>query len=598
MVPRPHKNKTEPHLESSYKTGTDPQKDAWYTTFFIENHLDHFVYPDHVASPEQIRFMVYLEDGERYYPCSDGVFKMIMRGEKADLLTSAYEKAFRKTLEMVERQIDDRNELTYIKELISLKYRHETRDKIMIPSRLEKRLVKIFLDRTQIEDPCRKKKEDRNKRIYDALHSEALNRAINLLDAPSTLPPTHNIDTLKEDVDFIRLQRLIALSCEGTLWETDKLFRLHLPGFVDLFDRPLSGSGLEHLKNFLSVRSATGPKKILWLANEAGETLFDLAIIKHLAQLGHKVVIAVKEGFLFEKVTLKDVEEDPCLAAELRDALVVKDGILSKNNLAALLKGHRNILLVSDGTHEITNLLRASTSFARIFKEADGVISKGPEQYDCFFNTHFRFTRDIFNISKDKEGATCVHYKPKHPKATRFSHEELEKRAHSIIQQMEDARKEGITVIFYSGIIGSIPGKIDMAKKIMSVSIQLLKEQYSKTFIINPSEYYVPGMDADDLMYMWEIVQRSGLIDIWHFQAYSDIVQAFQTLQTRVPPEWVGKDATFSTGCTKEMDIALEVQRQHPEMQIIGPSKEKFLRRKEYGIGKMHDKRLDEICLP
>jgi hypothetical protein len=96
---------------------------------------------------------------------------------------------------------------------------------------------------------------------------------------------------------------------------------------------------------------------------------------------------------------------------------------------------------------------------------------------------------------------------------------------------------------------------------------------------------------------MWEIVQRSGLIDIWRFQTYDDILQAFRLMKTKVPPEWVGKDATFSTGCTKEMKIALDVQKEHPEMQVIGPSQEKFLRREEYGIGKMYDRRLKDICL-
>ena len=152
-----------------------------------------------------------------------------------------------------------------------------------------------------------------------------------------------------------------------------------------------------------------------------------------------------------------------------------------------------------------------------------------------------------------------------------------------------------MTVIFYSGIIGSIPGKIQIAKKIMALCIQNLKNQFAQTFIINPSEHFEPGMDADDLMYMWEIVQTSGLIDIWRFQTYEDIVQAFQSMGQKVPPQWVGKDATFSTGCTKEMRIALQVQEKHPEMQIIGPAKEKFMRRDEYGIGKMYDKRFSEI---
>jgi len=160
---------------------------------------------------------------------------------------------------------------------------------------------------------------------------------------------------------------------------------------------------------------------------------------------------------------------------------------------------------------------------------------------------------------------------------------------------METAKDKGMTVMFYSGIIGSIPGKLAMAKQVMSTFIRSIKERSAKTFVINPSEYFEPGMDADDLMFMWEIVQRSGLIDIWRFQTNDDIVQAFQIMKTKVPPEWVGKDATYSTGCTKEIKIALDVQKEHPEMQIIGPSEGQFLRRQEYGIGKMYDRRLDNI---
>jgi len=236
--------------------------------------------------------------------------------------------------------------------------------------------------------------------------------------------------------------------------------------------------------------------------------------------------------------------------------------------------------------------LLASTTFARIFKEVDGIISRGHDQKRRFFDTHFQFTQDIYNTSEGDQGSVAICYKPRHPAVIKFTHKDLEDKARKIIAQMEDAKKNGMTVVFYSGIIGSIPGKIDIAKKVMSVFVTFLTKQSAMTFIINPSEYYEAGMDADDLMYMWEIVQRSGVIDIWRFQTYHDIAQAFQIMQKKVPPEWVGKDATFSTGCTKEMRIALDVQRIHPEMQIIGPAKEKFMRRDEYGIGKMYDKRL------
>ena len=67
-------------------------------------------------------------------------------------------------------------------------------------------------------------------------------------------------------------------------------------------------------------------------------------------------------------------------------------------------------------------------------------------------------------------------------------------------------------------------------------------------------------------------------------------------MESRVPPEWVGKDATFSTGCTKEMNIAIDVQKKNPEMQIVGPSKEKFFRRSDYGVGLLYDQKLRDIC--
>jgi hypothetical protein len=331
------------------------------------------------------------------------------------------------------------------------------------------------------------------------------------------------------------------------------------------------------------------------LADEAGQFIIDLAIIRYLANHGHKIIIAFKEGPLFTKVAISDTQHDSILKKHLEGIHFITDHNLSKNALVNILRSDYHIIALSDGTRENLNLLLCTTSFIRIFKEVDGIISRGNEQKRRLFDSHFQFTQDIFNISKAEDGRLKILFKPRHPKVVKFSHYDLEKKAKTIIAQMRTAKESGQTVIFYSGIIGSIPGRIDMAKKIMTFFIEHLKLQFAMTFIINPSQYYEHGMDADDLMYMWEIVQRSGFIDIWRFQTYEDIVEAFQKMNRKVPPEWVGKDATFSTGCTKEMHIAMDVQMQHPEMQIIGPSKEKFMRRGEYGVGKMYDRRLSDI---
>lgn len=585
-----------------YPLGQDPEADAWYTTFFLENHLEHYAYPDHVATPEQVRFIVYTEEHDRYYPCSDDMFWMIMKRKNPRTLKAAYEEVFNRIIGLVSRQIEDPWEKAYLKGLIKIKYQHETRDAIMIPSRLEKRLLRIYMSRTQIEDPYLCEKAERNIRASHVLRSKNLLEALDYVDDSVLLSSPMGLQGIKERADYLKLRRLFALSVKKDLWEADGMIHNTVEDYLRLFHKPVTGGGEERLWEFLEIRKGDGTtknggsKKILWLANEAGEIVVDLAIIRYLARLGHKIVVAFKDGPWFTKVDYYDAQADEQLAEELKDALLIDQQSLGKNELVDILKRDQAIMAISDGSRENLNFLLTSTTFARVFKEVDGVISRGVEQRRRLFNTHFCFTQDIFSIAGTEHGGLSVWYKARHPKAIKFTHKHLENKAQKIIADMRKAKGDGMTVMFYSGIIGSIPGKEAVAKRIMSVCVRSIKDQSTKTFVINPSEHAEPGMDADDLMFMWEIVQRSGLIDIWRFQTYDDIVEAFRMMGSKIPPEWVGKDATFSTGCTKEMKIAFDVQQENPEMHIIGPAQEKFLRRQEYGIGKMYDRRLQEIC--
>ena len=588
---------TSNNVNFTYRPGEDPVKDAWHTAFFIENHMDYFAYPDHVASPEQVTFMVYTEEDERYYPCSDRMFEAIMSRNDSSFLQEKYKEVLQRIIELIDSQIEDERDKSFLEELIKIKFLHETQDEMMIPSRVEKRLLKIFLDRTLIDDPFLCEKAIRNKRVSNVLYSKAFKKAINQVDNTVILNPPATIEGIKEFIEHIEIKRLLSLSVENVLWESDKPAAYKEDDFNKLFSRQMIGNGVKPLMNFLGIESNDDQrKKIFWLADEAGSIIIDLAIIKYLTKLGHRVIIAFKEGPLYTKVDFFDAHIDEMLSKQLEEAFFIEEKNLGKNELIKILRSDKNIIAISDGTRENFNPLLTSEVFSRIFREVDGIISRGHDQKRRIFENHFQFTRDIFNISRGPDGSTLISYKPKHPSVIKFSHGDLENKAKKIIDQMEEAKKKGMTVIFYSGIIGSIPGKIQMAKKIMYVFIDSLKERFAMTFIINPSEYFETGMDADDLMYMWEIVQKSGYIDIWRFQSYDDIVNAFQAMDKKVPPEWVGKDATYSTGCTKEMRIALEVQKKHPEMQIIGPSVEKFMRRNEYGIGKMYDQRLSQIC--
>lgn len=580
------KNKGIPYV----RLGESPDFDAWFTAFFLKNSLDPFAYPTKVGSKEQIEFMVYPENEERYFPCSDKMFEVIMSRKYPGFLKNQYRQVFDRVVAMIDELIDVEYDKQFLKALIKIKYDDDIRTGLLIPSRLEKKLYKIFLNRTHIENPYSADKQWANKRIKQFLRSETLKKALNQID--DSLHPIENLSLveLREKIKEIEFQRRLTLITQNSLWKNRNSKNPLLNQIKKIFKAPIIGDGLSPLLALVKKRK----QKILWLADESGEVIIDLAIAKFLAELGHAVIFAVKEGPFYKKVCLADTKTDPVLIKELETAHFIYEKTISKNNLVELLKHDKNIYVVSDGTRENMNLLLASTTFSRIFKEVDCVISRGMTQKKRLIDSHFKFTQNIINISLDRKKLS-VTYKPRHPDFIKFSHQDLEEKANKIIDQMKSAGNKGMTVMFYSGIIGSIPGKIDIAKKIMSTFINHLHKQSSDLFIINPSFYYEPGMDADDLMYMWEIVQKSTYLDIWRFQTSNDIVQSFSLLNKKVPPEWIGKDATYSTGCTKEMRIAREVQKENPEMQLIGPSIDKFMRRNEYGIGSMYDQRLADL---
>jgi len=582
-----------------------PEAEAWITNFFHENHLDFETRPEKVASPEQVRFIVHLPACGVYYPCSSELFEAIARRDSAANLRPRYEEVWSLVERLVLDHISDEGKRAFLLELLRLKYAHDTHDGIMIPSRLKKRLFQIFMDKSNIDQPYFRLKVQRNQQVREILATPAFWQVFNWIDEQTVLS-FDSLEDLKAAAARLQLQRLLRLCVAQELWsERRRRKELSVVTYRAALQRPLTGNGVERLEEYLQRpqespgMSSRVPKRILWLANDAGEIVVDLKIIRFLMGWGHKVILVVKDGFYLNKVTMHDVENDPALSEELRSAMLIKDPASSKKELLARLKRDRQLFVVSDGTQERLNFLRASSTFARMFKEADLVISKGREQWRRLFLTPFQFTREIFNIRlADTGDEVIVSYKPRHPEAVKFSEEDLVEKAQGIIQGMAAAKRRGERVIFYSAIIGSIPGQMETAVEILAAFVGHMRRTYRKCFIINPAEHFVPGMDADDLMYMWEMVQRSGLIDIWRFQTMEDIETSFARLNREVPPEWLGKDATYSTGCTKEMNIAQEVQQAFPEMQIIGPAKERFLRRSEYGIGKLYDRRLDQIRLP
>ncbi len=572
-----------------FTLGTDPDRDAWLTNFYTENHLAYEAFPDRVASPEQLNFIVHMGGEQLYYPCSDELFAAIIEKRADTMLTSAYMEIWSRLERMVREVVRDEYRQKYLLSLLSIKFQHETSSKVLLPARLEKRLLTIFTTISEITRPLAGCKEIENRRAAAFLERADVQEAFNSLDGMDINDKT-TLDDLDLQIHVLRLRRLLILSTVKEIWKDEQA-----PAVEDLkklMNEPILTQGWQWAHDWLrDVISGRRRPYVLWIGGRCGEIIFDLAIIRILQKLGIKVMLAVKQGFYYHRISYVDLMEDPILEELLAGAEFLGDPAISKNGLLKKLNSGNRLLVLSDGTNEQFNPLLTSVTFARAFKEADLVISRCPGSRECI-NNHFQFTRDLVSIVRESSGKVDVGRKPHHPGAIRFSESALRRKAEQLIREVKKQKEQGKTIMFYSAIVGSIPGQLEMAKKILNVFVEHLRSTLHDVVIINPGEHFEEGMDADDIMYMWEIFQRSGVIDIWRFQTMADIEEAFRLMGEKVPPEWSGKDATYSTGCTKEMEIAMDMQKKYPEMQLVGPSWEKFQRRKEYGVGKLYDRAL------
>ncbi|SBV95114.1 conserved hypothetical protein [uncultured delta proteobacterium] len=561
--------------------GRDAGQEAWIQHFLIENNIDSQLSPGLVATPEQLRFMVVLDDDQVYVPCADSLFLQFYNGKVSSALQKEYDDAWQFIETLVEGSDLPPTGRQRILRLCRYRFDLYVGSRMILPSRLVKRLVGIVLQELSDPDPFREKKQLANAHMAQILEDPEYMAHI---EACPDVACGLTLADLRWQLDYVELERLFRVATLRSLW-SGKLSSKNMA--ADLEEPCAEAACLHDL-----LGSETKPrKKILYIPDVAGGFMVDLKLVKALVRQGHQVVLALKDAFYFQSPVLWDLEADPVLEKATDGIFVIDDDAVSKNQLLQYLREHR-LVIVSDGTSEQMNLYRVSVTFARAWKECDLIIAKGRRNAGVFLGTSHEFTRDVLCFWRDNEGVFTMRCKPKSKKIRTFTESDLIHMADGIIEQMREARESGKSVMFYSAVIGSIPGQTRLAIKVVSVFVKYLRNRLENTFIINPAEHFENGLDGDDLMFMWERVQRSGYLDVWRFQTVDDIEVSFDLLGKKVPSAWMGKDSTFSTGCTKEMIIAMDVQRKHPEMQIIGPAAEKFFRRREYGVGKYFDARI------
>lgn len=560
--------------------GRDPVLDALLLHFMTENGLEHSIDPEN-ATPEQIRFIVSLDEDAFYAPCGDWMLHFLLKSRLDNSLKREYTDQWRLLVRTVCASMPRGPGRKRVLRLCRYKFRMALNTPILIPSRLLKRMLTIFLALSGIPDPYQEKKRAKNRRAKAFLESAFYNRLVNI--CPEERIECTRITDLRFELDLLEMARLLFFSTHKPFWNDD--------GATEGLDADAMRHSLDRV-DFSPLRSLfaqeRGPLRILYLPRASGGILLDLKVVRSLLRQGHRVVLALKEGFYFDSPTVWDIDTDPVLAEAFRGAHFLNNERVTKNELLQAIREHQ-LVVISDGTRERFNPYRLSVTFARAWKECDLVLAKGEAHYRRLIGTSQEFTRDILVFFSDEQGKFRMFFKPKPGGVRKFSEEAIIAKADEIIAQMREARAQGRTVMFYSAVVGSIPGQVKTAIEVLNTFVAHLRSRLEGTFIINPGEHFEEGLDADDLMFMWERVQRSGYLNVWRFQTHTDIEESFQLMGKKVPPVWAGKDATYSTGCTKEMQIALSVQKRQPELQIIGPGPEKFLRRREYGVGRFSD---------
>ncbi|MFW6216618.1 MAG: ARMT1-like domain-containing protein, partial [Desulfohalobiaceae bacterium] len=525
-------------LELQYRQ--DPYMDAWILHFMTENNLEHQLNPQINASPEQLRFMVALKEEQVFVPCPDEELRQLFSSRVTPELQAAYNRQWRRLAGFVHQNVQDRYLWRRIIALCRHKYRMVLASPFIIPSRLMKRFLDIFLTQTSLIDPLQEEKALFNQRAQQFIDSKRLQ---DLLDVcPEDAQSCTSMHALRRNLDLEELRRLMCLATLKEIWEKPST-SLKLDSEVVLQSCP---EAKEVLNAVLPARSTKDQGlKILFLPDQSGGIMLDFLIVDALLKQGHKVVLALKEGFYFQAPTFWDFEKDQVLAQGVERARQIAQSQISKNELLQQLK-ENSFLMISDGTRERLNLYRVSVTFARAWKESELILAKGLDNYKQLILNSHEFSRDILSFYREN-GHLQLEFKAKSNQAVQYTEVQLLAKAEEIIQKMRQVKAQGKKVLFYSAIIGSIPGQTSTAIRVLHAYVHYLRNRLPKTLVSNPAEYFEPGLDADDLMYMWEKVQRSGLIDIWRFQSVQDIEKSFELLKEEVPTVWIGKDATFST---------------------------------------------------
>ena len=288
--------------------------------------------------------------------------------ERADpQVIAEYDARMARISQLIDAFVPDDYTRRKIRCLAELKYRQALVKPTLIPSRLGKRLNTIFLTQSGLDDPYRERKRLFNRRAFSFIQSEACKAM--LYACPEIPADCRGIPELRHVLDMLELRRSMVLGTMSGIWEGDGA----CPGQADL------EAVMQHFPAaFAPFETMLDPRrgslKILYLPDSAGGVLFDLLAVRSLLRMGHRVILAFKDGFYFDNPTIWDIERDPILDSALAGAHFLSDQRVTKNTLLQvmcdLLKSQQEFSFSAEVTEEQVYPNGQTISLTRIVEVA------------------------------------------------------------------------------------------------------------------------------------------------------------------------------------------------------------------------------------
>jgi hypothetical protein len=330
----------------------------------------------------------------------------------------------------------------------------------------------------------------------------------------------------------------------------------------------------------------------LYVLGSASEAGAGIEVVRQLKELGHQVVVAVKQSARLLAITKDDIENDPALRPyrELANVIVYDEDA-----------GGRNLSAI--------DLYHSSDNFGAAWQQADLVLFQGKGHFQTVraaaeAGQLSRSVAFVFGNNADansipgrsyESAAMVCEYHPAAGHTVAPSIEEsvwsairadqiravsdaksaikvlIEEKKALVQKQIDEAHAAGKRVVYGSTVVASY-GKVPLNLEIGKFVVQKLYERFGgadKVFVINPGagEYFMKGASGNDFMEVWNYVltgrDNKGRpnIDVIHFLG-EDLIRAyFKEKGEAMPDEYERLGSfIFSVGCTQEWNIMCAVR--------------------------------------